>query len=196
MFNTQSCLPFKGKQFCARVNAIQVWPAVNFHSKFCIWDQCTEKRRYSTSSDTVYCSICSPQIYVSWRLRARGGTFVIGFIDINKYTSASENVHLCLRSQLGHISVATGSIPSLFCDQCIWPTTYNIMWMLILPRPLEKSYGQIELCYNSSTMFTFTCLWKEVERLLSTTRIITRVCLTKTMAIQIFCSNQWDQQYQ
>ena len=48
--------------------------------------------------------------------RARGGNFVIGFININKYTSASENVHLCLKTyQLGHISVATGRIPSLFC---------------------------------------------------------------------------------
>ena len=48
---------------------------------------------------------------------ARGGSFVIGFININKYTSASENVHLCLKKtgQLGHISVATGRIPSLFC---------------------------------------------------------------------------------
>ena len=48
---------------------------------------------------------------------ARGGNFVIGFITINKYTSASENVHLCLKKtrQLGHISVATGRIPSLFC---------------------------------------------------------------------------------
>ena len=44
--------------------------------------------------------------------------FVIGFININKNTSASENVHLCLRKnrQLGHIRVATGRIPSLFCD--------------------------------------------------------------------------------
>ena len=49
--------------------------------------------------------------------RARGGNFVIGFININKYTSASENVHLCLKKtrQLGHISVATGRTPSLFC---------------------------------------------------------------------------------
>ena len=48
--------------------------------------------------------------------RARGGNFVIGFININKYTSASENVHLCLKThQLGHISVATGRTPSLFC---------------------------------------------------------------------------------
>ena len=39
------------------------------------------------------------------------------------YTSASENVHLCLwkctplpqNCQVGHISVATGRIPSLFC---------------------------------------------------------------------------------
>ena len=60
--------------------------------------------------------------YVSQRCRARGGNFVIGFININKYTSASENVHLCLlkctplplNRQLGHISVATGRIPS-FC---------------------------------------------------------------------------------
>ena len=29
--------------------------------------------------------------------RARGGNFVIGFINIDKYTSASENVHLCLK---------------------------------------------------------------------------------------------------
>ena len=49
--------------------------------------------------------------------RARGGKFIIGFININKYTSASENVYLCLKMtrQLGHISVATGRIPSLFC---------------------------------------------------------------------------------
>ena len=53
--------------------------------------------------------------------RARSGNFVIGFININKYTSASENVHLCLRKnhQLGHISVATGRIPSLFCDASV-----------------------------------------------------------------------------
>ena len=57
----------------------------------------TEYRRYSTSSDTVYCSICSPQIYVSQRRRARGDSFIIGFININKYTSAFENVHLRLR---------------------------------------------------------------------------------------------------
>ena len=48
---------------------------------------------------------------------ARGGNFVIAFININKDTSSSENVHLCLRKkrQLGHISVATDSISSLFC---------------------------------------------------------------------------------
>ena len=53
--------------------------------------------------------------------RARGGNFVIGFININKYTSASENLHLCLSQnrQLGHISVATGRIPSLFCDKVL-----------------------------------------------------------------------------
>ena len=34
----------------------------------------------------------------SQRCRARGGNFIIGFININKYTSASENVHLCLRT--------------------------------------------------------------------------------------------------
>ena len=65
----------------------------------------------------VHSFICSPQIYVSQRRRARGGKFVIGFININKYTSAFENVHLCpsQNRQLGHISVATGRIPSLFC---------------------------------------------------------------------------------
>ena len=89
--------------------------ADNFHSS-CI-DFKHRIRRYSTSSGTVYCSICSPQIYVSQQLCARGGNFVIGLININKYTSASENVHLCLRKnrRLGHISVATGRIPSLFC---------------------------------------------------------------------------------
>ena len=73
----------------------------------------TEYRWYSTSSDTVYCSICSPQIYVSQRRHF----CVIGFININKYTSATENVHLCLKKtrQLGHMSVATGRILSLFC---------------------------------------------------------------------------------
>ena len=37
-------------------------------------------------------------------------------------SSASENEHLCLEKnrELGHISVATGRIPSLFCD----PTFY------------------------------------------------------------------------
>ena len=61
------------------------------------------------SSDTVYCSICSPQIYVSQRCRARGGNFVIDFININNYTSAFENVSLLSQNrQLGHISVATG----------------------------------------------------------------------------------------
>ena len=30
--------------------------------------------------------------------RARCGNYVIGFININKYTSDSENVHLCLRT--------------------------------------------------------------------------------------------------
>ena len=69
--------------------------ADNFHSS-CI-DFKHRIRRYSTSSGTVYCSICSPQIYVSQQLCARGGNFVIGLININKYTSASENVHLCLR---------------------------------------------------------------------------------------------------
>ena len=50
--------------------------------------------------------------------RTRGDNFVIGFININKYTSASENVHLCSKKtqQLGHICVATGRITSLFCD--------------------------------------------------------------------------------
>ena len=78
----------------------------------------TKYRRYSTSSDTVYCFMCSLQIYVSQRRRARGGNSVISFININKYTSVSENVHLCLSQhrQLGRISVATGRIPSLFCD--------------------------------------------------------------------------------
>ena len=33
---------------------------------------------------TVYCSICSPQIYVSQRRCARGGNFVFGFINIIK----------------------------------------------------------------------------------------------------------------
>ena len=47
------------------------------------------------SSDTVYRSICSQQIYVNQQRRVRGGNFVIGFINFNKYTSASENVHLC-----------------------------------------------------------------------------------------------------
>ena len=37
-------------------------------------------------------------MYVSQQRRARGGNFVIGFLNINKYTSASENVHLCLRT--------------------------------------------------------------------------------------------------
>ena len=51
------------------------------------------------------------------RRRTRGGNFVIGFININKYTSAFKNVHLCLKKtrQLGYISVTTGRIPSLFC---------------------------------------------------------------------------------
>ena len=66
---------------------------------------------------TLSIAICSLPIYVSQRRCARGDNFLIGFININKYTSASENVHLCLRKsrQLGHISIATGSIPSLFC---------------------------------------------------------------------------------
>ena len=50
------------------------------------------------SSDTVYCSIFSPQIYVRQRRCARGGNFVLGFININKYTSVYEYVHLCLRT--------------------------------------------------------------------------------------------------
>ena len=50
----------------------------------CYYQFITESRRYSTGSDTVYCSICSPQIYVSQRRRTRGGNFVIGFININK----------------------------------------------------------------------------------------------------------------
>ena len=50
------------------------------------------------SSDTVYCFICSLQIYVNQRRGARGDSFFIGFININKYTSASKNVHLCLRT--------------------------------------------------------------------------------------------------
>ena len=68
--------------------------------------------------------------------------FVIGFININKYTSASENVHLCFRKnrQLGHISVATGRIPSLFCDlksikfECIlveYPTTIIYVFYML-----------------------------------------------------------------
>ena len=36
--------------------------------------------------------------YVSQRHCARGGKFVIGFINIDKYTSVSENVHLSLRT--------------------------------------------------------------------------------------------------
>ena len=49
-----------------------------------------------------------------------------GFININKDTSAFENLHLCLRKknrQLGHISVATGRISSLFCDSIIYLST-------------------------------------------------------------------------
>ena len=68
-------------------------------------------------------------LYVLHRfMSARGDTFVIGFININKYTSASENVHLCLRKsrQLGHISVDTGRIPSLFCACSIYNRLTNI----------------------------------------------------------------------
>ena len=89
--------------------------ALNNHTKTVY---ITQSQNKEDSSDTVYCSICSPQTYVSQRRRARGGNFLISFINIKKYTSVSENVHLCLsqNSQLGHISVATGRIPSLFCD--------------------------------------------------------------------------------
>ena len=47
------------------------------------------------------------------------------FININKYTSASENVHLSLKKnrQLGHISVATGRIPYLFCGCSLTKTS-------------------------------------------------------------------------
>ena len=69
------------------------------------------------SSDTVYCIICSPQIYVSQRRRARGGNFVIGFININKYTSASENVHLCLRA------VNSVSLVSLLVEYLLYSVT-------------------------------------------------------------------------
>ena len=56
-------------------------------------------------------------LYVLRRsMSARDGNFVIGFININKYTSASEKcTPLSQNGQLGHISVATGRIPSLFC---------------------------------------------------------------------------------
>ena len=79
------------------------------------------KKVFCQCSGIVYCSIGSPQIYVSYRRRARGDNFVIGFKKINKYTSVSEKVHLSLRKnrQLGHISVATGRIPSLFCDTVV-----------------------------------------------------------------------------
>ena len=68
--------------------------------------------------------------------RARGDNFVIGFININKYTSASENVPLCLKKtrQLGHISVATGRIPSLFCDVGICCSVMNMPFK-------KKSFG-------------------------------------------------------
>ena len=60
---------------------------------------------------------------------ARGGNFVIGFINTNKYTSASENVHLCLKMtrQLGHISVATGRIHSLFCGYMMLEATSDLL---------------------------------------------------------------------
>ena len=55
--------------------------------------------------------------------------FVIGFININKYTSASENVHLSHRKnrQLGHISVATGRIPPLFCGVMLFENLHNYL---------------------------------------------------------------------
>ena len=69
----------------------------------------------------------------------KGDSFVIGYININKYTSASENVHLCFRKnrQLGHISVATGRIPSLFCDN-----RYLSILMIILL--LDQKYGVLD----------------------------------------------------
>ena len=73
--------------------------------------------------------------------RARGDNFVIGFININKYTSASENVPLCLKKtrQLGHISVATGRIPSLFC--AVSPNVvYNRKQSLLGVKMIVESY--------------------------------------------------------
>ena len=71
---------------------------------------------------TVSIALCFQQIYVSQRRRAIGDNFVIGFINNNKYTFASENVHFCLRKnrQLGHISIATGRIPSLSCSPSLF----------------------------------------------------------------------------
>ena len=76
---------------------LRLWGLGNSASKPIQWKP-QNKEGILPSSDTVYCSICSPQIYVSQRRCARGGSFVIGFININKYTSVSENVHLCLRT--------------------------------------------------------------------------------------------------
>ena len=71
------------------------------------------------SSDTVYCFICSPQIYVSQQRCARGVNFVIGFININKYTSASENVHLCLRT-VNWVTLVSLLVEYLLYSVLIW----------------------------------------------------------------------------
>ena len=74
---------------------------------------------------------------------ARGGNFVIGFININKDTSSFENVYLCLRKnrQLGHISVATGRISSLLCTISINHGSYAIFPFCSVDDTVNVKFG-------------------------------------------------------
>ena len=75
-------------------------------------------------------------------MSASGGNFVISFININKYTSASENVHLCLsqKRQLDHISVAAGRIPSLFCVYNIQYRNWRVLVKLIVNISIKDKH--------------------------------------------------------
>ena len=71
------------------------------------------------------------------RRRARGGNFVTGFININKYTSASENVHLCLKNPVNWVTLV-----SLLIEYLLYSM---VICALITPPPLEESYAPINL---------------------------------------------------
>ena len=111
-----------------------------------------------TQNHNILLPICSIALYVLrifMSASGRGDSFVIGYININKYTSASENVHLCLRKnrQMGDISVATGRILSLFCDNCIFYTNFFYCYVYLVKRAVKQQ--QIVISFKNRGMISY-----------------------------------------